>query len=252
MKDLLYSNLSGADLRNNDLSFARLHGADLSGAHLTGANLTGADLDCTKAEGAIATLANFNSARFVGANLREANLWGVDLREANLTDADLSGANLTSADLRGANLTGANLTGANLHNVVADGERLKRLDTSRFGVVVDIATGLVQIGPESRTAAEWAEYDGELADFWGAWGLFILSYANRVIKDKLKETIDGILDKGKTDHEAFVYLQDAAKRVALPPGVLEALGSADQYGSEGELLDYVLDCLRETLNGGKK
>ena len=68
-QDLIYSNLSSADLRHADLRGAHLRGANLSGADLRGANLRGADL--------------------IYSNLSGANLRSADLRHANLSGADL-------------------------------------------------------------------------------------------------------------------------------------------------------------------
>ena len=68
-QDLIYSNLSGADLRSADLRHVDLLGADLRYSDLRGADLRYSDL--------------------LGVDLRHANLLGADLLDANLRDADL-------------------------------------------------------------------------------------------------------------------------------------------------------------------
>ena len=75
-KNLLFTDLRGADLVEADLTKADLRKADLYMANLTEANLTEADLHAT----------NFTEADLTGANLRGAKLGG-DFTEANLNRA---------------------------------------------------------------------------------------------------------------------------------------------------------------------
>ena len=76
--DLSGANLTLANLGNANLSWAKLDGADLSGADLTWAKLDGADLD-------------------------RADLRGAELDETNLDRANLGGAkNLTAEQVRSA------------------------------------------------------------------------------------------------------------------------------------------------------
>jgi hypothetical protein len=89
--------LAGANLAGADIVYADLSKADLRGANFIGANLGHADL----------SRADLTDANFTRAVLSDADLSRADLIRANLT-----GANLSHADLSGANLTEANLSGA--------------------------------------------------------------------------------------------------------------------------------------------
>jgi len=93
-------------------------GADLSGADLSGADLFGADL------------------------------FGADLSGADLSRADLSRADLSRADLSRANLSRADLSGANeiilpIISISGTKDNFYYLD------------GVIRIGCESHTVAEW-------------------------------------------------------------------------------------------------
>ena len=70
-----------------DLTAAYLSGADLVFTNLSGANLSGEDL----------SEANLFYTNLSAADLSGANLSGVDLNEVNLSAADLEGANLAEA-----------------------------------------------------------------------------------------------------------------------------------------------------------
>ena len=88
--NLMYADLSNAELNRTDLSGSNLNGADLSGAYFYDADLT-------------------------NANLSDTNLSGAHLSEANLTNANLSGADLSVAHLGRSILTGTDLSRANLN-----------------------------------------------------------------------------------------------------------------------------------------
>ena len=112
--DLIYTDLSGINLRGTNLRDADLWGANLQEADLQGANLQEADLEYADLQGANLQEADLEYADLHGVNLHGADLRDTELHGADLHGADLWGANLQHAELQGANLEGANLQGTDL------------------------------------------------------------------------------------------------------------------------------------------
>lgn len=135
--DLLYVNLTKADLHGADLSginlsdccfrFANLLDTNLSNCNLRNADLYGCNLSCANLTNADLSCANLIRADFCESNLscavlNYAKLNYADLKNVNLTEADLSGCDLECSDLSYAtlincNLCGANFSGTKLHGI---------------------------------------------------------------------------------------------------------------------------------------
>ncbi len=167
-------------------SGANLYGANLYGSDLSGSDLSGADL---------------SRADLYGANLYGANLYGADLSGADLSRADLSGANLSRADLSGSNLSGANLYGSDLYGsdlsgAKIDGEEITISPISISGLEwsVLITDGVLRIGCQRHSHAEWAEFtedqiiemSANASEFWSQWKAPLLAmckaHASKVVK----------------------------------------------------------------------
>jgi uncharacterized protein YjbI with pentapeptide repeats len=128
IKNLRYTDLSGADLRKAnlfraDLSHANLRKANLFRADLSGANLKYADLseaDLTDVNMSDAKLfhAKLPSCVLSRANLSDSNFEEADLSNAKLSYAILSYANLSKSKLLDANLSYANFSDANLTSAI--------------------------------------------------------------------------------------------------------------------------------------
>lgn len=101
--EVIYRNLSGANL-----SGAKFYDTDLYRVNLSGANFAGADL-----RGVNLVHANLSGANLKEANLSGAFLRGIDLSGADLTDAKIINSNLIYANLEGTNLKGVDLQGTN-------------------------------------------------------------------------------------------------------------------------------------------
>lgn len=98
-------------------------------------------------------------------DLRDANLSEMDLCNADLRGADLRNANLDDADLRGANLSGTNLDnadlcGANLRDANLGNNCVFSILGHRDPLVY--VNGVLQIGCERHTLAEWRERHREI------------------------------------------------------------------------------------------
>ena len=100
---------------------------------------------------------NLSSADLYGANLRGANLHDANLSDANLSSADLYGAYLRGADLSGANLRDAYLSGAYLRDTNLSGANLSgaNLPVYQKWFVTWQTNGIIKIGCEEKTVAEW-------------------------------------------------------------------------------------------------
>lgn len=137
--ELMYANLSNADLGNACLSGADMQNADLCGTDLTGAyldyaSLEGADLHEAFLEYACLSRADLDNANLSGADMSNvclsdaklpyANLSGAIQPNCDLSRSDLRGVNLSGADLSGAHFTQCNLTGADLTNTNMNGADL--------------------------------------------------------------------------------------------------------------------------------
>ena len=123
-KDIICTQLQGADFSNAKLQGATLSGAQLQGASLFKADLEGTALDYAQLQGAVLLGARLEGAELFGARLQGAGLLTARLEGANLDQADLLGANLTWAQLQGALLNDVQLQGASLYNANLEGALL--------------------------------------------------------------------------------------------------------------------------------
>jgi len=106
--EMIFVDLSEANLRGADLSWENLSKTDLREANLRDLQMSNARLD----------EANLNSADLRGARLNAAHLYKADLRGACLAWADLSGAELAGADVSLADLRDANLIDVCINNAI--------------------------------------------------------------------------------------------------------------------------------------
>ena len=88
--DLSFTDLGGANLKNQNLARAILRGSNLKHADISLARLNGADLE---------------SADLSGANLKNAHLGGASLRDAIIQNADFLGTEFAGADMSGSKLS---------------------------------------------------------------------------------------------------------------------------------------------------
>ena len=106
-RDLSYSNLRSADLRDTTMFETRFVNADLSFSDLRNANLQDAAL----------VQANLSHANLENAYLSDSNLQYADLTHANLTNVYMQRANMDNSTLRSAYLRNARLQSASLRDV---------------------------------------------------------------------------------------------------------------------------------------
>jgi uncharacterized protein YjbI with pentapeptide repeats len=144
---LIFYNLSGANLANADLTASRLAGS-INGATITGTKLADATFDSLTSAGLIGQPASLPTAVSLvsgylvgpGTYLIGVDLHGQDLRAITFTGTQFSGGDLTGADLRGASFTGARLSSVFLNNAKIDGTNLSGV-TSFFSSDLTGATG---------------------------------------------------------------------------------------------------------------
>lgn len=129
-----------------------LYEANLSGINLTGINLVGARL----------IKADLSNTLLADADLSHAFLCEADFKDANLNGTSLIGANLDNTDLSMARIAGANFSYAYISNTkIREGVVVHRPPLHIYGLQwpITIWDGLMQIGCQSHSFAEWASFD---------------------------------------------------------------------------------------------
>lgn len=129
-RNLSWSHLRGAKLRDAELDGAKFDDADLHGSDFRGASLEGASL----------ARVNLRRSNLRGADLASANLRNSDLRRANMRGVDLCRTDLRGAVMRGADLDGADLADTNLCGTDVRRVDLRRADledANLAGIIVD-------------------------------------------------------------------------------------------------------------------
>ena len=137
------SSLHGADLRGANLSNATMYFADLSGdgRDLGDVNLNGANLKRIHLHSTNMTRARLKNAILIDAWLNEANFYLADL-----SDCFLNNVHLSYTDFTFANLTNADLSGAELESVFLSNTKLNGVDLSTVRIghcsfnAVDLST----------------------------------------------------------------------------------------------------------------
>ena len=125
-KDLICTQLQGANFSLAQLQGASLKGARAPEAIFGEAKLQGANLDQAQLQGALLIQAYLQGASLNLAQLQGADLFFTRLQGANLAQAQLQGAVLHGAQLQGAILDQAQLQGAVLTDARLEGASLRQ------------------------------------------------------------------------------------------------------------------------------